>query len=43
MGGSSDQSHFIKEFKHFSGINPQEFVRQDWQQGAGNVLPLDRG
>lgn len=29
--GYSDQSHFIKEFKAFSGFNPQEFIKNDYQ------------
>ncbi|WP_223787621.1 helix-turn-helix domain-containing protein [Marinicella meishanensis] len=41
--GYADQSHFIKEFKHFSGFNPQAFIGQDWQHDAGNFFPLDRG
>ena len=28
----ADQSHFIKEFKHFSGFNPQKFIQQDLHQ-----------
>ncbi|MEM8896629.1 MAG: AraC family transcriptional regulator [Bacteroidota bacterium] len=39
----ADQSHFIKEFKHFSGINPQEFIKHDFHNGEGkNFFPLDR-
>ena len=38
----SDQSHFIKEFKHFSGFNPQEFIHQDFKQEESNFFPLDR-
>jgi len=38
----ADQSHFIKEFKHFSGINPQKFIRQDFHKEEPNFFPLDR-
>ena len=40
--GYSDQSHFIKEFKHFSGFNPQQFIRQEFDQEPPNFFPLDR-
>ena len=39
--GYSDQSHFIREFRHFSGFNPQEFIQQDFESGE-NFFPLDR-
>ncbi len=39
--GFSDQSYFIKEFKHFSGFNPQEFIDQDRQHEEPNFFPLD--
>ncbi|MEP5612791.1 MAG: AraC family transcriptional regulator [Cyclobacteriaceae bacterium] len=39
--GFTDQSYFIKEFKHFSGFNPQEFIKQDFEQDE-NFFPLDR-
>ena len=38
----ADQSHFIKEFKHFSGFNPQEFIQQDFGTNETNFFPLDR-
>lgn len=38
--GYSDQSHFIKEFKHFSGFNPQEFIDKD-QSRESNFFPVD--
>ncbi len=38
----SDQSHFIKEFKHFSGFNPQEFIKEDFHKDEPNFFPLDR-
>lgn len=41
--GFADQSHFIKEFKHFSGFNPQEFIKQDLHREEVNFFPLDRG
>lgn len=40
--GFSDQSHFIKEFKHFSGFNPTEFILQDYGSDEQNFFPLDR-
>ncbi len=41
--GFSDQSHFIKEFQHFSGFNPGEFLQQDLQHESTNFFPLDKG
>lgn len=41
--GYADQSHFIKEFKHFSGFNPKEFIERDLNNDEGNFFPLDRG
>ena len=38
----ADQSHFIKEFKHFSGINPQEFITNEFHRDGDNFFPLDR-
>jgi AraC-like DNA-binding protein len=38
----SDQSHFIKEFKHFSGFNPQKFIKEDFHKEEPNFFPLDR-
>lgn len=40
--GYTDQSHFIREFKHFSGFNPQEFVDQGFDPEVPNFFPLDR-
>lgn len=40
--GYTDQSHFIKEFKHFSGFNPQEFLDQNFSNEEPNFFPLDR-
>ena len=37
----SDQSHFIKEFFHFSGFNPQEFIKQDFSKKQTNFFPID--
>ena len=39
--GYSDQSHFIKEFTHFSGFNPQEFIAQKFINNEDNFFPLD--
>lgn len=40
--GFADQSHFIKEFKHFSGFNPQDFILQDFHKAETNFFPLDQ-
>lgn len=40
--GYADQSHFIKEFRHFSGFNPEEFIRLDFDKDEPNFFPLDR-
>lgn len=41
--GYSDQSHFIKEFKEFSGFNPQDFIKSDYhKEDETNFFPLDR-
>lgn len=39
--GYSDQSHFIKEFKHFSGFNPQEFIDLS-HNDQSNFFAMDR-
>ncbi len=39
--GYADQSHFIKEFKEFSGFNPQEFIKNDFNKDEPNFFPLD--
>ena len=39
--GYSDQSHFIKEFKEFSGFNPREFINYGYQEDQPNFFPLD--
>ncbi len=41
--GFSDQSHFIREFKHFSGFHPESFIREGRDGDASNFFPLDRG
>ncbi|WP_298512663.1 AraC family transcriptional regulator [uncultured Kordia sp.] len=41
--GYADQSHFIKEFKEFSGFNPQEFINSDFHKDdETNFFPIDR-
>ena len=39
--GYSDQSHFIREFKNFSGFSPKKFLQQDFDEDASNFFPLD--
>ncbi len=36
-----DQSHFIKEFKKFSGYSPKEFLSSQQDHAAANFFPLD--
>ncbi len=40
--GYSDQSHFIREFRHFSGFNPETFLKKEFDEEASNFFPLDR-
>ena len=40
--GYSDQSHFIREFKHFSGFNPESYLKHEDQDHPTNFFPLDR-
>lgn len=40
--GYSDQSHFIREFKLFSGFNPEGFLKEQFEDEAENFFPLDR-
>ncbi len=40
--GYFDQSHFIKEFRHFSGFNPKEYIGKDYNKDEPNFFPLDR-
>ena len=42
QNGFADQSHFIKEFRHFSGFNPKEFIAQGFGDEEVNFFPLDR-
>ena len=39
--GYTDQSHFIKELKEFSGFNPKEFISKDLNNLEPNFFPLD--
>lgn len=38
--GYFDQSHFIKEFKHFSGFNPKEFIEFGFKDKEKNFYPI---
>ncbi len=40
--GYSDQSHFIREFKCFSGFNPESYLDQEFEDDTTNFFPLDR-
>ena len=40
--GYSDQSHFIREFKNFSGFIPEWFLREEFDEDTPNFFPLDR-
>ena len=40
--GYTDQSHFIKEFKTFSGFIPEQFVASKFHEEEVNFFPLDR-
>lgn len=40
--GFFDQSHFIKEFRHFSGMNPEQFIGNDFHKTEPNFFPLDK-
>ncbi len=40
--GYTDQSHFIKEFRHFSGFNPTEFIQKKYHNDEPNFFPVDR-
>ena len=42
QNGYADQSHFIKEFQHFSGFNPSQFIEYSFQKNEPNFFPLDR-
>lgn len=39
--GYSDQSHFIKEFKLFSGFNPSTYLDKNYNNGEANFFPLN--
>ena len=40
--GYTDQAHFIREFRHFSGFTPEAFRTADYEPDATNYFPLDR-
>ena len=40
--GYSDQSHFIREFRNFSGFNPEPYLKEEFAEDETNFFPLDR-
>lgn len=40
--GYADQSHFIREFKYFSGFIPRAFTGREFHMGQTNFFPVDR-
>lgn len=40
--GYTDQSHFVREFRHFSGFTPAQFKAAGFDPDALNYFPLDR-
>ena len=40
--GFSDQAHFIKTFRHFSGFSPKAFIYEGHSEQDPNFFPLDR-
>lgn len=40
--GYSDQAHFIKTFKHFSGFSPKEFIFEGLDENEANFFPIDK-
>lgn len=40
--GYSDQSHFIREFKKYSGFVPESFLAEEFDEETPNFFPLDR-
>lgn len=41
--GFADQSHFVRAFKEFSGLNPSEFIGRGYDHQEPNFFPMDRG
>lgn len=40
--GYTDQPHFVREFRHFSGFTPEQFRAAGFEEAATNYFPLDR-
>ncbi|MCB0656973.1 MAG: AraC family transcriptional regulator [Saprospiraceae bacterium] len=40
--GYADQSHFIKDFNAFCGINPTSYIQNGFNDSIPNFFPLDR-
>jgi AraC-like DNA-binding protein len=39
--GYTDQSHFVREFRHFSGFTPAQFRAAGFEPEVSNYFPLD--
>lgn len=40
--GYADQSHFIKEFQEFCGINPAKYIKNGYNTSIPNFFPLEK-
>ncbi len=38
--GYSDQSHFIREFRNFSGFNPEPYLKEEFEEDETNFFPF---
>lgn len=36
----TDQSHFIRDFKHFFGINPSQYIQNEYHKQEQNFFPV---
>ena len=40
--GYSDQSYFIREFRNFSGFDPESCLQEQLEEDTSNFFPLGR-